>query len=90
MRVKKFCKRIGVICCLLVVIGCGSGAEVDFARSLAVKAPADLVLRGGKIITVDGDFSIREAVAIRDRIIIVGAPAVDLPEESLSPLSTTD
>jgi len=67
MRVKNFCKRIGVICCLLAVIGCGSGAEVDFARSLAVKAPADLVLRGGKIITVDGDFSIREAVAIRDR-----------------------
>src|SRR4029079_9671708 len=67
MRVKNFCTRIGVICCLLAVIGCGSGAEVDFARSLAVKAPAELVLRGGKIITVDGDFSIREAVAIRDR-----------------------
>jgi predicted amidohydrolase YtcJ len=67
MHVKNFCKRVGLICCLLAVIACGSGAEVDFARSLAVKAPADLVLRGGKIITVDGDFSIREAVAIRDR-----------------------
>jgi predicted amidohydrolase YtcJ len=33
-----------------------------------------LVLRGGKIITVDGDFSIREAVAIRDRhFITVGS-----------------
>src|SRR6185503_17642336 len=67
MLVKNFCKHIGIIFCLLAVIACGSGAEVDFARSLAVKAPAELVLRGGKIITVDGDFSIREAVAIRDR-----------------------
>jgi predicted amidohydrolase YtcJ len=67
MRVKNFCHRIGVIFLLLAVIACGSGAEVDFARSLAVKAPADLVLRGGKIITLDGNFSIREAVAIRDR-----------------------
>ena len=67
MLVKNFCKHIGIIVCLLAVIACGSGAEVDFARSLAVKAPAELVLRGGKIITVDGDFSIREAVAIRDR-----------------------
>ncbi len=66
-RLETFFKRIGIILLLLSVISCGSGAEVDFARSLAVKAPADLVLRGGKILTVDGDFSIREAVAIRDR-----------------------
>src|SRR5690349_25148527 len=64
---KTFCEQIAIISFLFGVIACGSGAEVDFARSLAVKAPADLVLRGGKIITVDGDFSIREAVAIRDR-----------------------
>ena len=38
--------------------GCG-GTEVDFARSLAVKAPADLVLRGGKIVTVDKNFRSR-------------------------------
>src|ERR1051325_8272457 len=67
MPVKNICKHIVVICFLLAVIACGSGAEVDFARSLAVKAPADLVLRGGKIITLDDNFSIREAVAIRDR-----------------------
>jgi predicted amidohydrolase YtcJ len=73
-RVKNFCKRIGVLFFLLAVIACGSGAEVDFARSLAVKAPADLVLRGGKIVTLDGNFSIREAVAIRDRhFITVGS-----------------
>lgn len=67
---QNFCKGIGIIFFLLAVIACGTGAEVDFARSLAVKAPADMVLRGGKIVTVDRDFSIREAVAIRDRHII--------------------
>ena len=35
---------------------------------------ADLVLRGGKVATVDSDFSIREAVAVKgDRIIFVGS-----------------
>ena len=52
---------------------CGGGSEADFERSLAVKAPADTVLRGGKIITVDSELSIKEAVAIRDgRFIAVG------------------
>ncbi len=37
-------------------------------------APADLVLRGGKVVTVDKDFSIHEAVAVRgDKIIFVGS-----------------
>ena len=67
-------KRFGLIVLLLSLIGCGGGSsEVDFARSLAVKAPAEMVLRSGKIVTVDRDFSIREAVAIRDgRFIAVG------------------
>lgn len=55
-------------------MACGSGAEVDFARSLAVKAPADLVLRGGKIVTGDPEFSIRQAVAVKDgRFVAVGS-----------------
>ena len=57
---------------LLFLTACG-GHEVDFARSLAVRAPADLILRNGKIITVDRDFSVKQAVAIRDgRIVTVG------------------
>ena len=65
-------KQLIFIGLLLLIAGCG-GSEVDFARSLAVKAPADLVLRGGKIVTVDRDFSIREAVAIKDgRFLAVG------------------
>jgi hypothetical protein len=56
----------------LLLAACG-GHEVDFARSLAVKAPADLILRGGKIVTVDRDFSIQQAVAIKDgRFLAVG------------------
>jgi hypothetical protein len=58
-------KRLTEILLLLVLAACG-GHEVDFARSLAVLAPADLVLRNGKIITVNRDFSIKQAVAIRD------------------------
>jgi predicted amidohydrolase YtcJ len=47
--------------------------EADFERSAAAPAPADLVLRNGKIITVDPKFSIKEAVAIRDgRFVAVG------------------
>jgi predicted amidohydrolase YtcJ len=66
-------KRNGVLLLFFALAACGGSAEVDFARSLAVKAPADLVLRGGKIITVDADSSIRQAVAIRDgRFVAVG------------------
>ena len=59
---------------LWVLLNSCSGVEVDFARSLAVPQPADIVLRNGKIITVDRDFSIKEAVAIKDgRFLAVGS-----------------
>ncbi len=61
-----------LIAVLLVSLGC-SGREADFERSLAVKSAADTVLRGGKIVTVDGAFSIKQAAAIRDgRFVAVG------------------
>ena len=57
----------------LFLVSC-SGAEVDFARSLAVPQPADIVLRNGKIVTVDRNFSIKEAVAIKGgRFLAVGS-----------------
>ena len=66
-------QRFTFVLSLLLTAGCG-GREADFARSLAVKAPADLVLHRGKIVTVDRDFSIREAVAIKDgRFLAVGS-----------------
>jgi predicted amidohydrolase YtcJ len=65
-------KLAWVAALMMFAAACG-GTEVDFARSLAVKAPADLVLRGGKIVTVDKEFSIRQAVAIKDgRFLAVG------------------
>ena len=49
---------------LLLLVSC-SGAEVDFARSLAVPQPADIILRNGKVVTVDRNFSIKQAVAVK-------------------------
>ena len=48
--------------------------------SPALAQPADLVLRGGNIITVDADWSIAHAVAIREgRFVAVGADAQMAP-----------
>jgi len=59
---------------LMLLLGSCSGAEVDFARSLAVPQPADVVLRNGKVLTLDRNFSIKEAVAIKDgRFLAVGS-----------------
>ena len=56
----------------MAVVSC-SGHEVDFARSLAVQVFADRVLKNGKIVTVDKNFSIQQAVAIKDgRFVVVG------------------
>jgi predicted amidohydrolase YtcJ len=62
-----------VILLLLILIGC-SPREADYSRSLAVRTAAEVVLHGGKILTVDDTFSIKEAVAIRDgRFAAVGS-----------------
>jgi len=62
------------IALFFLLASCSGNTEVDFARSLAVPQPADIILRGGKIITVDRNFSIKEALAIKDgRIIGVGS-----------------
>lgn len=59
--------------CLLVLGSC-VGHESEFARSLAVRVPAEVVLTNGKILTVDKDFSIQEAVAITaGRVVAVGS-----------------
>jgi predicted amidohydrolase YtcJ len=52
---------------LAVALASCVGHEADFARSLAVRSPADLVLTNGKIVTVDKNFAIQQAVAIKDR-----------------------
>jgi predicted amidohydrolase YtcJ len=66
-------KSVMLVCFAALVAACG-GLEADFARSLAVKAPAEVVLRSGKIVTVDSNFSIHQAVAIKDgRFLAVGS-----------------
>ena len=53
------------------VLALGAGAAAQ---------PADLILRGGRIITVDGNWRITEAVAIRDgRFVAVGDNATVAP-----------
>lgn len=61
MKHKKWFHILGLIC-VVIILACGR------------PSPADLVLRGGKVVTVDEDFSIREAVAVRgDKIVFVGS-----------------
>lgn len=52
----------------LLLFLCGAGA--------ALAQPADLILTGGKVVTGDAKFSVRQAVAIRDgRILATGSNA---------------
>lgn len=59
-------KKLSLICVLVATLSSCVGHEDEFARSLAVKGFADLVLMNGKIVTVDENFSIKEAVAVKD------------------------
>jgi predicted amidohydrolase YtcJ len=50
-----------------IVVGCGGNDDVE---------PADTVLRGGKVVTMDGERRMAQAVAVRDgRIAFVGSDA---------------
>ena len=66
-------RNLLLLFCLFVLGSC-VGHESEFARSLAVRVPAEVVLTNGKILTVDKDFSIQEAVAITaGRLVAVGS-----------------
>jgi len=66
-------KKYFTVCALVAALTSCVGHEDEFARSLAVKGFADLVLMNGKIVTVDENFSIKEAVAVKDgKIAAVG------------------
>lgn len=52
------------------------GLSMLFVVACSSPDPADIVLRGGKVLTVDGDFSTAEAVAVMgDKIVFVGSSA---------------
>src|SRR5690349_19429894 len=62
--------RSALAALIVVVAGCSG-----FSKTPDVP-PASLVMTGGKIVTVDRDFSIRTAIAIRgERIAAVGTDA---------------
>jgi predicted amidohydrolase YtcJ len=66
-------RKLLLLFCMLLLGSC-VGHESEFARSLAVRVPAELVLTNGKILTADKDFSIREAVAMTaGRFVAVGS-----------------
>ena len=51
-----------------------------FLTTPALAQPADLVLRGGNIISVDNDWRVAQAIAIRDgRFVAVGDDEVMVP-----------
>ncbi len=69
------------------LLGAGTAAAAGIASAAPARAqsapggrPADLVLRNGKVITVDAQFAIVEAIAISgDRILAVGPDAAMAP-----------
>ncbi len=66
--------KLLVIGALFAALASCVGHESEFARSLAVKGFAELVLLTGKVVTVDKGFSVKEAVAIKDgRFAAVGS-----------------
>src|SRR5262249_38498441 len=73
---RQFLKRAGAAITGSVgaSLSASSQAQTEMARLAA--RPADLVLKNGKVVTVDRDFTIAQAVAIADdKIIAVGSDA---------------
>jgi predicted amidohydrolase YtcJ len=66
-------RKITVLCLLIFSLTSCIGHEDEFARALAVKSPADLILLNGRVVTVDASSSVKEALAIREgRILALG------------------
>jgi predicted amidohydrolase YtcJ len=74
LKVKSMKTSLLLFLSAMVITAC-IGHEREFAQSLFLpRPPADWVLTNGKIITVDKEFSIRQAAAIKDgRFVVVGA-----------------
>src|SRR5262245_1885963 len=69
--------RVTTVAALIAVIGLTVGASLAAAQAPPeVLAYADTILTNGKVLTVDKDFSIREAIAIRDgKVLATGTTA---------------
>ena len=59
---------------LALLVCTAAGWSVLLSEPVAAAVPADLVVRGGRVVTVDRDFRITEAMAIRKgRVVAVGS-----------------
>lgn len=56
-------RATGLLLAALAVVGISGSAS-------SAQSPADLVLRGGRVATVDSDFSFEQAIAVRDHQIL--------------------
>ncbi len=66
---------------LLALVACGQADNEQAAEPANVsKTPVDLVLTGGKVLTVDADFSIHDTVVVNDGRIVATGSASELLE----------
>ena len=79
-RNRHFVRRMLPLGCLAVIAGVLGWVSVSSAPLQGQEAPADLILRNGKIVTVDANFAIAQAVAVRgNQIAAVGTDAAVMP-----------
>lgn len=80
MRIERAFRLIVLACVVALFTGTGSAQSQTSPVRPEVLHHPDLVLINGKIITVDGNFSIQQAVAIRDeKILAVGSTSTIRP-----------
>jgi predicted amidohydrolase YtcJ len=73
---RQFLKRAGAAITGSVGASLSASSQAQAEMGLSAARPADLVLKNGKVITVDRDFTIAPAVAIAgDKILAVGSDA---------------
>lgn len=69
-------RLLGQAACIVLLGACSDGAQAPDASIEPSVSAADTVLINGKILTVDGEFSVAEALAVQgERIVAVGDTA---------------
>ena len=72
-RNRNLVRRVLPLGCLLTIVGVAVWVSMSSAPLQGQEAPADLILRNGKVLTVDANFTIALAVAVRgNQIAAVG------------------